>query len=95
MPPGIALALFGTAERGTSAVAFFPWLSPALVAEHRNRNDICGKTLQAVAEDRLRSCEDDRKGPPVFDDARQAVPPFFQSFQTLLPFLQSRLTATS
>ena len=45
VPQGIALALFGIAEGGSSAVAFFPWLSSALAAVHSNRNDICGKTI--------------------------------------------------
>ena len=55
VPPGIALALYGTAEGGTSAVAFFPWQSSALAAEHRIRNDICGKTISALAVSYLRT----------------------------------------
>ena len=55
VPPGIALALYGTAEGGTSAVAFFPWQSSALAAEHRIRNDICGKTISALAVSCLRT----------------------------------------
>ena len=74
VPPGIALALFGIAEGASSAVAFFPWLSSALAAEHRNRNHTCGKNIAAVAVSRLRSHRDDK----AFDDARKAVP-FFQA----------------
>ena len=74
VPPGIALAFFGTAEGGTSAVAFFPWLSSALAAEHRNRNDICGKTIAAVSVNTLSSQE--RANEKVYLDAR-AAGPFF------------------
>ena len=72
VPPGIALALFGTAEGGTSAVAFFPWLSSALAAEHRSRNDICGKSIAQVSVHTLRS-----EG-RLYHNA-QAVVPFFSS----------------
>ena len=75
VPQGIALALFGIAEGGSSAVAFFPWLSSALAAEHRNRNHTCGKNIAAVAVHRLRSHPTEDK---AYDDARQTVP-FFQA----------------
>ncbi len=75
VPPGIALALFGTAEGGISAVAFFPWLSSALAAEHRIRNNICGKSIAAVAVHRLQSHSREDK---CYDGARQTVP-FFQA----------------
>ena len=59
VPPGIALALFGIAEgaSASSAVAFFPWLSSALAAEHSNRNEICGKSIEQVSVHTLRSKE--------------------------------------
>ena len=75
VPPGIALALFGTAEGGISGVAFFPWLSSALAAEHRIRNDICGKSIAAVAVHRLRGSPTGHK---CYDDARKTVP-FFEA----------------
>ena len=74
VPQGTAPALVGTAEGGISAVAFFPWLSSGLAAEHSNRNDICGKSIAQVAVHTLRS----KKGEPVYRNALKAVP-FFSS----------------
>jgi hypothetical protein len=74
VPQGIALALVGIEQGGTSAVAFFPWLSSALAAEHRSRNDICGKSIAQVSVHTLRS----REGATVYRNAQAAVP-FFSS----------------
>ena len=75
VPQGIALALFGIAEGGSSAVAFFPWLSSALAAVHSNRNDICGKSIAQVSVHTLRN----KKGEAVYRNAQKAVPYFSSS----------------
>ena len=58
VPQGIALALLGISTRGpdppkdkdpAAAVVFFPWLSPKLVTEHKERHCNCAKSIAEVS----------------------------------------------
>ena len=75
VPQGIALALLGPGDGGNSAVVFFPWLSSKLVAERKESNDVCGKTIATVSVNTLQSKERENTE-KVYLDARAAVPYF-------------------
>ena len=75
VPQGVALALLGPGDGGNSAVVFFPWLSPKVAAEHKARNDVCGKTIAAVSVNTLQT-KDRENVEKVYLDARAAVPYF-------------------
>ena len=75
VPQGVALALLGPGDGGNSAVVFFPWLSPKVAAEHKARNDVCGKTIATVSVNTLQT-KDRENVEKVYLDARAAVPYF-------------------
>jgi hypothetical protein len=75
VPQGVALALIGPGDGGNSAVVFFPWLSPKVAAEHKERNDVCGKTIATVSVHTLQSKERENTE-KVYLDARAAIPYF-------------------
>ena len=75
VPQGVALALIGPGAGGNSAVVFFPWLSSKVAAEHKESNDVCGKTIATVSVNTLQSKEKENNE-KVYLDARAAVPYF-------------------
>ena len=75
VPQGVALALIGPGDGGNSAVVFFPWLSSKVAAEHKESNDVCGKTIATVSVHILQSKERENTE-KVYLDARAAIPYF-------------------
>jgi hypothetical protein len=54
VPQGTAVALFGLADGGMSAVLYSPWLCYAIADEHMMRNAICARSIARVASRKLR-----------------------------------------